>query len=206
DGNYTDASGQQWVCDEKDYDREVYVQRVYEFVATGNEKWTLAGSESNSYYNYRIMTSLPYSPKLTTNTSSHTYQKEACCSHLRSNTAVYADGATDYGFIVAKQTIYIRTSLVQSNDVTLWTDFCKQQYEAGTPVTFKYILAEPIEKPLPDEEIAAYKALQTYKPNTSIYNSENAYMAVDYVVDTKNYIDNKIASEVAKLSAAIITE
>ena len=27
-GNYTDANGQQWICDEKDYARGVYVQRV----------------------------------------------------------------------------------------------------------------------------------------------------------------------------------
>lgn len=201
DGNYTDASGQQWVCDEKDCGGEFYLQRVYEFVVTGNEEWSIAGSESNSYYNYKIMTSLPYSSKLTTNTSTHTYQKEACCSHLCSNTTVYTDTATDYGFIVVKQMLYIRTSLVQSNDITPWTDFCKQQYEAGTPVTFKYILATPIETPLSDDEKAAYKALRTDKLNTSIHNSENAYMVVDYVADTKNYIDNKVNKAVVELSS-----
>ena len=80
------------------------------------------------------------------------------------------------------------------------------EYDAGRPITVIYELEKPIEKPLSADEINAYKALQTYKPNTTIHNSENAHMAVDYVADTKTYIDNKIASEVAKLSAAIITE
>lgn len=29
-GNYTDAAGQQWICDEVDFERGVYVQRVFE--------------------------------------------------------------------------------------------------------------------------------------------------------------------------------
>ncbi len=69
-----------------------------------------------------------------------------------------------------------------------------------------YELAEPIETPLSDEEIEAYKALYTYYPKTFIYNSENTDMEVEYVADTKNYVDNKITDEVAKLTAAIITE
>ena len=64
-----------------------------------------------------------------------------------------------------------------------------------------YELAEPIETPLTDEEIEAYKALYTYYPKTFIYNSDNADIEVEYVADTKNYIDNKFAA----LEAAIIS-
>ena len=56
-----------------------------------------------------------------------------------------------------------------------------------------YQLAEPIEIPLTDEEIQAYKALYTYYPNTVIYNSENTDVEVGYAADIKNYIDNKFA-------------
>ena len=38
-GNYTDANGQQWVCDEKDFARGVYVQRVGKYSYTGKENW-----------------------------------------------------------------------------------------------------------------------------------------------------------------------
>ena len=67
------------------------------------------------------------------------------------------------------------------------------QYAAGTPVTIKYILATPIETPLSAEEIAAFKALHSNKPNTTVYNDSGAHMAVEYIADTKTYIDNKFA-------------
>ena len=47
------------------------------------------------------------------------------------------------------------------------------------------------ETPLPDEVLAAYAKLHTYKPNTVITNDYGAEMDVEYVADTKTYIDNK---------------
>lgn len=55
-----------------------------------------------------------------------------------------------------------------------------------------YVLASPIEAPLSETELAAYRALHTNKPNTTILNDSGAYMSVDYTADTKLYIDNKI--------------
>lgn len=60
-----------------------------------------------------------------------------------------------------------------------------------------YELAEPIETPLSDEELQAYKALYTYYPKTFIYNSENTDIEIGYVADTKLYIDRKIQEAVA---------
>ena len=51
------------------------------------------------------------------------------------------------------------------------------------------ILATPIEIPLTDEEIAAYKALHTNKPNTIITNDAGCFMEVEYVADTKTHIE-----------------
>ena len=62
----------------------------------------------------------------------------------------------------------------------------------------------PIETPLA-EELPVYKTLQTYKPTTIITNDENAYMKVDYVADTKNYIDNKIDNKFSELQNAILS-
>lgn len=36
-GNYTDASGQQWVCDEVDFERGVYVQRIQKILGYSDE-------------------------------------------------------------------------------------------------------------------------------------------------------------------------
>ena len=50
----------------------------------------------------------------------------------------------------------------------------------------------PIEIPISETELAAYRAMHTNKPNTTILNDSGAYMSVDYTADTKLYIDNKI--------------
>ena len=85
-GNYTDENGKQWICDEVDLERGVYVQRVDK-------------------------------------------------------------GAFDATKALTEQSV---------------------------------ILATPIEKPLTTAEIAAYKALTTYKGTTIIDNDAGAYMSVRY--------------------------
>ena len=47
----------------------------------------------------------------------------------------------------------------------------------------------PIETPIPEEELAAYAALYTYKDNTTVSNDSSAYMGVEYVMDAKKYFD-----------------
>lgn len=63
--------------------------------------------------------------------------------------------------------------------------------ELSNGATVLYELPEPIETPIPAEEMAQYAALHTNKPNTTIFNDAGAYMEVEYVADTKLYIDNK---------------
>ena len=50
------------------------------------------------------------------------------------------------------------------------------------------------------KEIAAYKALHTYAPNTTITNDAGCEMSLTYTVDTQKYVDKKIAA----VSAAMI--
>lgn len=53
--------------------------------------------------------------------------------------------------------------------------------------------------PLPQETQTALNNLRTYYPTTVITNSEDCEMEVEYVADTKNYIDNKISANVASI-------
>lgn len=73
------------------------------------------------------------------------------------------------------------------------------ELSAGAEVI--YALTEPVETSLTAAEIAAYKALHSNKPVTTILNDGDAGMAVSYVADTKAYIDNKFAA----LEAAILS-
>ena len=108
-----------------------------------------------------------------------------------------------YFSIRTEDTEYGTTYTTYKEAITAWL---AKTFSEENPLIVKYELAAPIETSLSDEEIAAYKALHTNYPNTTIYNDEGAYTEVKYVADTKNYVDNKIANEVAKLTAAIITE
>lgn len=63
-------------------------------------------------------------------------------------------------------------------------------------IEFRFILETPIEHDLPPEVIEAYKQLHTNYPVTTVLNDAGAGMKVEYVADTKNYTDNKIAESV----------
>lgn len=52
-------------------------------------------------------------------------------------------------------------------------------------------LKEPIITNLTAEEVQKLLALHTNKPNTIIWNDQDAEMQVTYIADAKNYIDNK---------------
>ena len=75
----------------------------------------------------------------------------------------------------------------------------------GTPVEIQYVLAEPIETPLTEEEIAQYNALRMNYPNTTVVNDAGAYMEVEYVADTQEYIKQNYVpkEEFEKLQIAV---
>ena len=71
---------------------------------------------------------------------------------------------------------------------------------SDTPPTILGQLETPIETPIPAEELAAYKALQTYDGTTNVMATNGAGLSLRYIADTQKYIDNKIAA----LSAAML--
>ena len=56
-----------------------------------------------------------------------------------------------------------------------------------------YMLAIPTFEPLPTQDQLAIKALKSNYPTTVVTNNDNAFMQLDYVADTKNYIDNRLS-------------
>ena len=72
-------------------------------------------------------------------------------------------------------------------------EFLKTKKDEGIPL---YVLYETISTefvPLPQSKQNAIRALKTYYPTTVITNDQGCTMELDYVADTKNYIDNKFA-------------
>lgn len=66
----------------------------------------------------------------------------------------------------------------------------------GVAYTLNILYADqtPGYTPVSAEEMAAYRAMKTLKPHTTVYNDAGTVMHVDYIADTKNYIDQKLAA------------
>ena len=179
DGNYTDADGQQWVCDEIDLERGKYVQRVVIENISGG--WSLKETSdrpgrfirtglSNKYANGGII---------------------ALCSIASWKSWGSSDRDNRYVFALSMTTFYISPP----SDISMTADELNAKLNAlKDPVVVLGQLATPIERDLTPEEIAAYKALRTYGPTTVVSNDAGAEMEATYVADTKTYIDNKFAA------------
>lgn len=76
-----------------------------------------------------------------------------------------------------------------------------KQWLIDNKVKILFQLEEPIVNELSSEEVQKILALHTNKPNTTIWNDQNAEMQITYVADTKKYIDDKFE----ELSEAITT-
>ena len=119
-GNYTDADGQMWICDEVNFGNGKHVQRVG-----------------------RI----------------DSYAGESVGDVWISSTGALSSGAT-----------------------------------------VLYLLAEPVEQALSEDELTAYRELELYYPDTTIYTDENAGLYVERAENIKKYVDRKLA----ELASAIV--
>ena len=161
-GNYTDSTGQQWVCDEVDLERGVKVQRIYKVDVDGeNVKFEQAGDYANL-----VPRGLPI--------------------------ALYANGQKTYAIstftslswffnTVNGQFLY----LIAANLADQLNASCKKQ-----PGKVYYALATPIETPLTATELAAYKALTAYGPDTVVQASDGAGVKLEYQRDVNIAIKN----------------
>lgn len=194
-GNYTDSDGQQWICDEVDLERGVYVRRISSIELTGKETWSLNTQANNEGVRaYHIMTV----DKL--------YHGRGCCTHF-ANAGAWTDGlASKYNvFWVANESVVVfKTDGVQSLDE--FKAMISNAYDAGNPVTLCCARKAPIETPLTAEEIAAFKALRTNYPNTTILNDAGAWMSVKYNADTKAYVDKPKTLRLTDTSTGVVYE
>lgn len=159
-GNYTDESGQQWVCDEIDYKRGKYVQRVKCAILNGNIFDTEISLGRYIINTFNIFGSIPNvrHPVITSVASTI----EPITQSIQNQIFQYANGIYWYctNYFPSKEELQ---TFLEENDVTI----------IGR-------LAEPIETDLPAEEIAAYQALHTYSPTTTVSNDTGAWMKVGY--------------------------
>lgn len=196
-GNYTDADGQQWICDEVDLARGVYVQRIKRIAI--NESSTI--NSTNRFSTGGLSVVQPF------RVGGVVYGKikKDCpikCDKLE-NVRVWNKAVE--GCYAVEETIdfTIFNSRLGTSETTSEDDAVAalKLWLADNPIEFIAVMKNPIETPIPEDELAAYAALHTNKPNTTIYNDAGAHMDVEYVADTKLYIDQKIN----ELATAIVS-
>lgn len=149
-GNYTDSTGQQWVCDEVDFERGVYVQRVKKSTVKTLDKLGKT-NEQGRYANWNIFSGY-VSAKVKSIIAIASYFIWGRSQPLKWVSAVDTNG------------IYI--SPPQNTDYTV--DTLKSYLIPLLPFEVCGILATPIETPLTEEELAAYKAIKSYPHYTHI--------------------------------------
>lgn len=168
DGNYTDADGKQWICDEIDFGRGVYVRRVWKGVFDGSddERWEIY---NNTTYAGFYLTNV-FAEKLT--------MRDGIANTYKVDNSYIPIEAVWIG--VNEKAIYIKNS--RFYDDTL-SDKGLSNFKdslAAHPMVIMTYLDSPIETPLTSDQLAAYKQFHTYKGTTIIDNDAGAYMSVRY--------------------------
>lgn len=183
-GNYTDANGQQWVCDEVDFNTGMLIRRCGHYVFNGSEQW--AGI---------AVSTVSGTPYVTTPVarSEREYDDNILCNLGDGrlwNGPQYTLFINGYGrFAVGGEALRGATTVDEFKEIL-----------AKNPIELVYKLETPIETPLSEDEIAAYNALRTYRGTTTVSNDAGAYMELEYAMDAKTYIDSLFAKSVARLT------
>lgn len=150
-GNYTDENGQQWICDEVDFGRGVYVQRVYTVEVDGVNVYF---SQEEQYCNMSLR-GLPLAKFKRSQTvfARSTFTSVECNMNPKMK----------FLYFVAKN----------------YADAINESAKVK-PGKVMYALEVPIETPLTASEIAAYKSLRTYKGTTIVEAEDKAGISVTY--------------------------
>lgn len=139
------------------------------------DSWFLSNTENNIGTRIKANCS---------NKDSHLNNKVLCTHFLFSKKDSYR---TEGDYIVQddKGKVSIRCDSIPKDEAVAWA--------TENNLTAYIQLEEPVVTDLTAEEVQKILALHTNKPNTTIWNDQNADMEVTYVADAKNYIDNKLA-------------
>lgn len=179
-GNYTDPDGQQWVCNYRDWSRGVDVQMVKSVTISTSSSINPSRQQNTDYYGVNSPSVSDLIGYAYAGALSNRSAYAGTNANLNGDQFTIAPGN---GIIV----IGLKKSLVPDGTIE---DI--RAYFNEHPVTIYYI-CDPIETPIPAEELAAYKALTTYDGTTNVTATDGAGLSLRYVADTQKYIDNKIA-------------
>ena len=182
-GNYTDADGQQWICDEVNFARGKYIQRIGTYLIKEVISITNDRQQDPEYF--------------------------GCATNFEEygigyDKSLMADKLFFVG--VDKQINGAQITIVPGNGYLVFglkksivaqeTTYAVNNYLAQNPITVVFAINAPVETDLTPEQLQAYAALKAYAPSTTIQTDSTpaAGLAVRYVADAQKYIDNKLST------------
>lgn len=180
-GNYTDQNGQQWICDEVDLERGVKVQRVKVLNLLdssgfdNNGTWHITTKQLGAGTSYTPIEWLDNITKCLCTTFSVQMSK-----YFTADFSLYYSRIGDV--------IALKSALFEPKGQRATLDEAKAWFTAHP--TYLYVPIEPIETPLTPAEIAAYKALTAYGPDTVVQASDGAGVKLDYQRDVNLVVKN----------------
>lgn len=169
DGNYTDADGRQWVCDEVDFKKGVYVQRIGKRTITSKDVFHKSGMSTDDVNYFSLG-----------NFSLHIGtigEKDVLMSNCFVAGINHGFGTLGEIFLGSAQgnIVYFSVEAQKYPDTETF-----KQWAVENGLMFLYQLADIVETHLTAEELSAYKTLRTYSPTTTVINDADAWMSVGY--------------------------
>ena len=190
-GNYTDSTGQQWVCDEVDLERGVRVQRIASFVINAENADNFF--VTNAFTEITVATNARLPTPQKTNRDDRKNGRCIFCEALPWKIDAWAIPVNAIGFVednsvdLTIENSYLGLSEASTN-AERKTALVK--YFTDNPCHVVYRIATPIENPLTPAEIAAYKAFVTYGPDTVVQAGDGAGVKLDYQRDVNLVVKN----------------
>lgn len=187
DYTYIDSTGQKWIADTIEYRKDgkcVRVQRIGKETIVSGFNIVQRPDVPGRYYS---------SKNILKNTYKDGGSKSMCnIATWRSWSKEDGDVKTNNWFALADRNMYF----TPKGNVADWNTEKVNNLLNGIPggVTVLGQLLSYIETPLTPEEIAAFKALHTNEPTTTIINNAGITTKVKYITDTKKYIDSKFVA------------
>ena len=192
-GNYTDPQGQQWVCDEVDLGRGVKVQRVKVLNLLDSSGFDNNGTWHITTKQFGAGTS--YIPMAWYDSIT-----KCLCTTFPVQMTSYSTGSNaDLSLYYSEtgDTISLKSALFNPKGQSATVDEAKAWFTAHP--TYLYVPIEPIETPLTPDEIAAYKALTAYGPDTVVQAGDGAGVKLEYQRDV-NIAIKKLEDAVASMT------
>lgn len=183
-GNFTDADGQQWICDEVDFQKGT-INKSTVLLHVKNFTFRLSSSSETPFFS--SVESYPNGIRIKNNL----YQS---CSHFVCENPFVSKN--DNIFFASPTQLYIR--MLKCSTAEEFNEWVQK----NDPILLAQ-METPIETPLSEEELAEYAALSTYD-GTTIVSTEApvAGLSARYVVDGAAYIESKIQAAVTQAVAA----